>query len=101
MDTLSPIEIDIGRKVARCSHVVWAHLIFLFCSTIMPSPAGLEGFHCPVCIPFCIYGRIWLLSPLDIFVLALLKRFESLANDRDSLFAFIFISTGLSAVIRF
>ena len=100
MDTLSPIEIDIGRKVARCSHMVWAHLIFLFCSTIMPIPSRFGRLSLPSLYSFCIYGRIWLLSPLDIFVLALLKRFESLANDRDSLVAFIFISTGLSAAIR-
>ena len=66
MATLSPIEIDIGRKVVSCSHVFRTHLIFLFCSTIMPSPPRLVGFHCPVRIPFCIYGKILLLSHLDI-----------------------------------
>ena len=81
MATLSPIEIDIGRKVVSCSHVFRTHLIFLFCSTIMPSPPRLVGFHCPVRIPFCIYGKIWLLSHLDICCFSLSKRFESLAND--------------------
>ena len=42
MDTLSPIEIDIGRKVVSCSRTFWTHLIFLFRSTIMPSPARFE-----------------------------------------------------------
>ena len=63
-------------------------------------PSRFGRLTLPSLYSFCIYGRIWLLSPLDIFVLALLKRFESLANDGDSLFAFIFISTGLSAAIR-
>ena len=49
-----------------------------------PHHVNLEGFHCQVCIPFCIYRRIWLLSPLDIFCFTLLKHFESLANDRDN-----------------
>ena len=39
----------------------------LFCSTIMPPPPSFEAFHCPVRIPFHIYGRVLLLSLLDIF----------------------------------
>ena len=69
-------------------------------AVLLCHPSRFGRLSLPSLYSFCIYGRIWLLSPLDIFVLALLKRFESLANDRDSLFAFIFISTGLSAAIR-
>ena len=50
-DTLSPIEIDIGRKVVSCSHIFRTQLIFLFCNTIMPSPPSWEVFHWPVRIP--------------------------------------------------
>ena len=71
--------------MVSCSCVSWTHLIFLFCSTIMPSPPRLEGFHCPVRIPFRIYRKIWLLSPLDIFYFSFLKRFESITNDRQPL----------------
>ena len=66
----------------------------------MPSPPCLEGFHCSVHIPFRVYRRIWLLSPLDIFSFSLLKRFESLANGRDSLFVFIaFVSFSFSKLL--
>ena len=99
MAMLSPIEIDIGRKVVSCSRIFRTHHNFLFCSTIMPSPPRLEGFHCPVRIPFRIYGKIWLLSPLDILCFSLLKCFESLANDRDSLFVFFVYSFHLKIAI--
>ena len=84
------------KKVVSCLCVFRTHLIFLFCSTILPSPPHLEGFHCPVCIPFRIYGKICLLSPLNIFCFSLLKRFESLTNDRDSLFLFFVFITFVS-----
>ena len=93
MATLSAIEIDIGRWLVSCLRIFQTHLIFLFCSTIMPSPPRLEGFHCSVRFTFHIYGKIWLLSPLNIFSFSLLKCFESLTNDRDSLFVFfVFIA---------
>ena len=41
-------------------------------------PPRLEGFHYPVRIPFHIYRKIWLFSPLDIFCFSLLKHLESL-----------------------
>ena len=86
MATLSPIEIDIGRKVVSCLRVFQTHLIFLFCSTIMPFAPSLEVFHCPVCILFGIYGRIRLLSLLNIFCFSSFKMFQVPCNYRDSLF---------------
>ena len=88
MDTLSPIEIDIGRKVASCSRVFWTHLIFLFGSTIKPSPPSLEVFTAQFVFCFVFTGRFGFLASSISFVLPLIKRFESLATDRDSLFVF-------------
>ena len=52
-----------------------------------------KAFTAQFVFHFIFTGKIWLLSPLDIFCFSLLKRFESLTNDRDSLFLFfVFIA---------
>ena len=96
-----------GHKLhtyTRILHAVPLAWGLLRLAPIMPSPPRLEGFHCPVRILFHIYRKIWLHSPLDIFCFSLLKRFESLVNDRDSLFVFIafasFSSKSLSLTLH-
>ena len=37
-------------------------------------PTMFGGFHCPVRVPFRIYGKIWLLSPLNIFCFIVISR---------------------------
>ena len=79
MATLSPLEIDIGRKVDSCSCIFQTHLIFLFSSTITPSPPTAQFVFC-----FVFTGGFGFLASLTSCVLALLKHFGSLATDRDS-----------------
>ena len=86
MATLSPVEIDTGRKVTSCSHVFCTHLIFLFRSTIYAIPTKSGSFQ--FVFDFVFTGGFGFLASLISFVLARLKRFESLATDRDSLFVF-------------
>ena len=57
------VQLKLILEEGGCSRIFRTHLIFIFCSTIMPSPPCLEDFHCLVRILFRIYGKIWLLSP--------------------------------------
>ena len=77
MDTLSPIEIDIGRKVASCSRIFWTQHIFLFRSTVMPSPPHLEVFTAQFVFRFVFMGGFGFLGSSISFVLHLIKLTET------------------------
>ena len=85
---LSPIEIDMGRKVVSCSCVFRTQLIFLFRSTITPPHIVWKLFTTQFVYRFIFMGGFGFLTSSISSVLDLFKRFKSLATDRDSLFVF-------------